>query len=311
MTDVSTPSRRTFIKRLALLAATTTAGATSWAQPKAQILSRRISSTGQQLPLIGMGSYITFNVGNDPQARLQRCEVLKTFFELGGELVDSSPMYGSSEAVLGFCIKRLGQTASKLFSATKVWTPSSSHGRQQIADSERLWGVPALNLNQVHNMLNWRDHLETLLQMKADGRLQYVGVTTSHGSGHDEMEKIMLSQPIDFIQLSYHLNNRSAEARLLPLALEKGIAVIVNRPFSRGALFRQYQRYELPEWASEIDCDNWAQFFLKFVVSHPAVTCAIPATSQVDHMRQNMGACYGRLPDAAMRQHMLNHVKSI
>jgi diketogulonate reductase-like aldo/keto reductase len=220
-------------------------------------------------------------------------------------------MYGSAESVLGYCINKLGSTAAPLFSATKVWTSSTRDGKQQIADSQRLWGVDKLNLNQVHNLVNWREHLDTLLQMKADGRLQYVGITTSHGRRHRDLANIMSSQPLDFIQLSYHIDNRAAERRLLPLALEKGIAVIANRPFSRGGLFDRYQNYPLPAWAKDFDCQNWAQFFLKFIVSHPAITCAIPATSRVDHMLENMGACYGRLPDPEMRQRMIKYVQSL
>ena len=192
-----------------------------------------------------------------------------------------------------------------------MWTPSTEQGLQQIADSQSLWGVNRLNLNQVHNLVNWENHLQTLLQMKAEGKLQYVGITTSHGRRHSDMEFIMRNHTIDFVQLTYHLENRAVERRLLPLAQEKGIAVIANRPFSRGSLFRAYQDKALPGWATEFDCHNWEQFFLKFIVSHPAVTCAIPATSRVDHMLENMGACYGRLPDAATRQRMVQYVNSL
>jgi len=167
--------------------------------------------------------------------------------------------------------------------------------------SEQLWGTTRFDLMQIHNLLDWEAHLETLLDWKAQGRVRYIGITTSHGRRHEELEKVMASQPVDFVQFTYNILDREAEERLLPLAAERGLAVIVNRPFRRGALFDMFERRALPEWAGEIDCANWAQFFLKFIVSHPAVTCAIPATSRVDHMRQNMGAAHGRLPDAALR----------
>ncbi len=311
MSDLISTSRRDWIKKIALLGFASSFYRSGFAQSEQSLITRVIPSTGQRLPVIGMGSHITFNVGNDPQVRNQRVEVLKTFFERGGRLVDSSPMYGSAESVLGYCINKLGSTSSPLFSATKVWTSSKQDGKQQIADSQRLWGVDKLNLNQVHNLVNWREHLDTLLQMKADGRLQYVGITTSHGRRHRDVENIMNSLPLDFVQLTYHIDNRDAEHRLLPLALEKGVAVIANRPFRRGGLFDRYQGYPLPAWTKGFDCHNWAQFFLKFIVSHPAITCAIPATSRVDHMLENMDACYGRLPDPEMRQRMLSYVQSL
>jgi diketogulonate reductase-like aldo/keto reductase len=311
MTGYLLQSRRTLLKQLALMSVASTFPYTAFSKFKPALITRPIPSSGQRLPVIGMGTHITFNVGNDPQARLNRTEVLRTFFDMGGQVVDSSPMYGSAEAVLGFCINRLGKSASPLFSATKVWTSDTEDGKEQIADSQRLWGLDQFSLNQVHNLVNWRSHLDTLLQMKADGHLQYVGITTSHGRRHRELEKIMQSQPIDFVQLTYHINNQDVEQRLLPLALEKGIAVIINRPFSKGGLFDEYQRYPLPDWTMEFDCSNWAQFFLKFVVSHPAVTCAIPATSRIDHMIENMGAGYGRLPDSGMRQRMISYVQSL
>jgi aryl-alcohol dehydrogenase-like predicted oxidoreductase len=174
-----------------------------------------------------------------------------------------------------------------------------------------LWGTRRFDLMQVHNLLNWESHLETLLAWKAEGRVRYVGVTTSHGRRHDTLEKVMADQPIDFVQFTYNIVDREAESRLLPLAAERGLAVIINRPFRRGALFDHVEGRQLPGWAGAVDCTNWAQFFLKFIVSHPAVTCAIPATSRVDHMRENMGALHGRLPDQAMRERMIRHVESL
>jgi diketogulonate reductase-like aldo/keto reductase len=250
-----------------------------------------------------MGTWITFNVGDDPVARDARTEVLRAFFAAGGGMIDSSPMYGSAEAVVGDGLARLKRPQG-LFSATKVWTSSNEEGIGQIAESQRLWGLTRFDLMQVHNLVGWRGHLEALFAMKADGRLGYVGVTTSHGRRHSELADIMRTQPIDFVQLTYNIEDREAEGRLLALAAERGIAVIANRPFQRGALIVRAERLPLPGWAAEIDCTSWPQILLKFIVSHPAVTCAIPATSRVDHMEENMGAAHGAMPDAALRRRM-------
>lgn len=268
-----------------------------------RIHTRPIPSTGEPLPMIGMGSWITFNVGNDEAARAARVAVLKTFLDRGGTLIDSSPMYGSSEEVLGYCLRELGQSRPA-FTATKVWTSGQEDGVEQMRESERLWGAPGFDLMQVHNLLDWQAHLETLRAWKADGRVRYIGVTTSHGRRLDLLERVMRNEALDFVQLTYNIRDRWVEGRLLPLARERGMAVIVNRPFAGGNLFPLVESRPLPSWAGEIDCANWAQFFLKFVISHPAVTCAIPATSRVDHMEENMGALSGRLPDSGERNRM-------
>lgn len=275
-----------------------------------KFIRKPIPKTGEQIPVVGMGSWITFNVGNDLQARNNRARVLRTFFESGGSLVDSSPMYGSSEEVIGYCLKRL-KNKDKLFSATKVWTHLKPLGISQMKRSEKLWGERPFDLLQVHNLMDWKTHLSTLLDWKARGRVRYIGVTTSHGRRHSLTEQIIKIQPIDFVQFSYNIRDRAVEKRLLPVAQERGVAVIINRPFQRGNLFARTRRKKLPNWAAEIDCQNWPQFYLKFIVSHPAVTCAIPATSRIDHMRQNMGALHGRLPDPDMRKHMLKYFQSI
>ena len=280
--------------------------AQSPAQP--QLLTRPIASSGEQIPLIGLGSWITFNVGNDTAARAQSTEVMRQFFLAGGKLVDSSPMYGSSQGVIGEALQKL-QAQSTVFSADKVWT--SSDGAAQIEASRKFWQVPRFDLLQVHNLLAWEKQLALLHAMKAAGQLRYVGITTSEGRRHSEIEQIMRSQRIDFVQLSYNLLDGEAEQRLLPLARERGIAVLVNRPFREGALLRQLQRHPLPAWAAEIDCSSWAQVALKFAVSHPVVTCAIPATSSPAHLRENMGAARGRLPDQALRQRMAEHVAKL
>jgi diketogulonate reductase-like aldo/keto reductase len=225
-------------------------------------------------------------------------------------MIDSSPMYGSSEEVLGTCLERLGRPPG-LFSATKVWTWLAGSGAGQMQDSRRLWGLPAFDLMQVHNLLSWEEHLQTIQREREAGLVRYVGVTTSHGRRHDELERVMREQALDFVQLTYNILDREVERRLLPLAAERGIAVIVNRPFRRGELVRQLERDPLPPWAGEIGCATWAQFLLRFVVSHPAVTCVIPATSRVDHMRENMAVLHGPVPDAATRQRMIGYVEAL
>ena len=278
--------------------------------PKADIIRKAVPTTGAAVPVIGMGTWITFNVGEDEQARRARTEVLRALFAHGGGMVDSSPMYGYSEEVVGYGLRRLGSTPG-LFSATKVWTSSASEGREQVARSHRLWGVDRFDLIQVHNLVGWTEHLEMLFEMKKAGRLGHVGVTTSHGRRHDELEEVMRTQPLDFVQLTYNAVDRQAERRLLPLARDRGIAVIANRPFRGGSLVDRMNREPLPSWAGEIDCRNWAQVLLKFIVSHPAVTCAIPATTRLDHMRENMGAAQGSLPDAGLRARIAEHVDGV
>jgi len=269
--------------------------------------TRPIPSSGEALPLVGLGTWITFNVGDDAATRDASAEVMRNFFLAGGRLIDSSPMYGSAQEVIGHGLKKLGRPAG-LFAADKVWISDGSEGRSQIERSRRHWGIPRFDLLQVHNLLSWEAHLPTLFAMKASGQLRYVGITTSHGRRHREMEQIMAGRPLDFVQLSYNLFDREAEQRLLPLALERGIAVIINRPFQQGDLIRALGRHPLPSWAAEIDCTSWAQFALKFIISHPAVTCAIPATTNVAHVIENLGAASGRLPDQAMRTRMAAYV---
>lgn len=272
---------------------------------------RAIPSTGERLPVIGMGSWITFDVGNDWILRDRRVDVLQAFFDNGGSLIDSSPMYGSSEEVIGYCLQRI-TSEQPLFAATKVWISGRRLGIDQMEHSRRLWGVERFDLMQIHNMLDWETHLESLKAMKAEGGIRYIGITTSHGRRHQALEKVLADEDaFDFVQFTYNIANREVEARLLPLAAERGIAVIINRPFDGGGLFGQVRGKPLPPWAAGIDCDNWAQFFLKFIISHPAVTCAIPATTKVDHMVENMGAGFGRLPDADTRQHMVHYFESL
>jgi len=295
---------------LALAAGATTLSAWPGAQPRAAPLTRRIPSSGEVLPVIGLGSWITFNVGNDRAARADCVEVVRAFFAAGGRVIDSSPMYGSSQPTIGHALAQLGHP-SALFSAEKVWIGDPARGPAQIEASREFWGVPRFDLMQVHNLLAWQQHLPLLFEMKAAGRLRYVGISTSEGRRHAEIETVMRTQPIDFVQITYNLLDRQVEQRLLPLAQERGIAVIVNRPFREGALLDALANHPLPGWAAEIGCTVWAQVALKFVVTHPAVTCAIPATSQVAHLRENMAAAHGPMPDAALRARMARDVAAL
>jgi diketogulonate reductase-like aldo/keto reductase len=269
-----------------------------------------VSSSGEALPVVGLGSWITFNVGNDAVGRDACAEVMGAFFAAGGRMIDSSPMYGSSQSVIGYGLNKLGRPQN-LFSADKVWISSDTRGPAQIEASRGHWGIPRFDLLQVHNLLSWEAHLRTLFAMKAGGQVRYVGITTSEGRRHGDVEKIMRAYPLDFIQVSYNILDREVESRILPLAKERSIGVIVNRPFREGALLQKIGRHPLPGWAADMDCANWAQFILKFIVSHPAVTCAIPATTRVDHVQENLDAARGRLPDQAMRARMIAHVEKL
>ena len=270
---------------------------------------RRIPASGEPVPAVGIGSWITFNVGDDPLLRAECRAVMAAFFEEGGGVVDSSPMYGSSQAVIGDALQALGHPPG-LFSADKVWTDASD-GPGQIAETTRRWGVERFDLLQVHNLIDWEANLDTLDAMKEAGRLRYTGVTTSHGRRHEELEEVMRRRPPDFVQLTYNIVDREVERRLLPLALEQGIAVICNRPFQRGRLPDRLAGHPLPGWASEIGVSTWPHFLLKFIISHPAVTAAIPATRQIDHVRENKSAAFGPMPDAAMRRRMAEHVQGL
>lgn len=271
---------------------------------------RAIPSSGEKLPAIGLGSWITFNVGDDPVLRNECAEVIAAFFAAGGRMIDCSPMYGSSQPVIGYGLEKLG-SPQQLFSAEKVWTSSAAEGTEQIEQSRRYWGVKGFDLVQVHNLVAWEAHLGTLFAMKADGRVRYVGISTSEGRRHDLFEKIMRAHPLDFVQLTYNPVDREAEARLLPLAQERGIAVIVNRPFQQGELTQRLAGEKLPDWAAELAVTSWAQFILKFILGHPAVTVAIPATTRVDHVRENVAAGAGPLPDTAMREKMTAYIREL
>lgn len=281
--------------------------------PSAQVPSlhtKPIPSSGELLPVVGLGSWITFNVGDDVELKDECAAVMRAFFAAGGKLIDSSPMYGSAQQTIGYGLDKLSRPQG-LFAADKVWISDPGSGREQIEQSQGLWGVPKFNLLQVHNILSWEAHLQTLFEMKAGGQLQYVGITTSEGRRHSEIEDIMTSQPIDFVQISYNVLDRDVEERILPLAADRKIAVIVNRPFRQGDLIAEMTKYPLPDWVAETGAKSWAQLILKFIVSHPAVTCAIPATSNVSHVWENMQAATGPYMDAAMRRRAVDYVESL
>jgi len=296
----------------ASLQAMLAAGSCAFAPPllaqQQPLVTRPIPSSGEQLPIVGLGSWITFNVGNDAQARAACTEVVKAFFAGGGRLIDSSPMYGSAQSVIGDALARL-QHPQALFSADKVWT--GSDGAAQIEASRKLWRIPRFDLLQVHNLLAVDAHLPLLLRMKATKRLRYAGITTSEGRRHGEIVKLMESQPLDFVQISYNVLDREVENRILPLARERRIAVIVNRPFRQGELTQSLAGKPLPAWAAEIGCTTWAQVLLKFIVSHPDVTCAIPATSNPRHALDNMLAARGPMPDQNLRRRIVADVKKL
>jgi diketogulonate reductase-like aldo/keto reductase len=262
------------------------------------------------VPVIGMGSWITFNVGRDPQLRAECARVIGAFLEGGGTVVDSSPMYGSSQDVIGAALRTLGPE-DRVFAADKVWTSDGALGATQAEASQRLWGVPRFALLQVHNLLNWQAHLPLLLRCKSEGRIGHVGITTSEGRRHAEFEQLVRTQPLDFVQFSYNPVDREAEARLLPLAADRGIAVLVNRPFRQGELTQRLQRHPLPPWAVEVGASSWAQLVLKYIVAHPAVTSVIPATTQVAHVRENLAAAQGPLPDAGLRRRIATQLQAL
>jgi diketogulonate reductase-like aldo/keto reductase len=287
-------SRRAFLEVMAAAAAA--GGAGSAPAP----LARAIPVSGETIPAVGLGTWQTFDVA-DAGARGPLRDVLRRFVELGGRVVDSSPMYGAAEAAVGELAVALG-VRERLFVATKVWTSGGAAGVAQMERSlQRLRGA-RLDLMQVHNLVDWRTHLKTLREWKDAGRVRYVGVTHYTASAYDELERVLRAEPIDFVQLNYSLAEREAERRLLGLARDRRVAVLVNRPFAEGALFSRVRGKPLPAWAADVDCDSWAQLFLKWILAHPAVTCVIPATGRPQHLDDNMKAGVGRLPDAATRE---------
>jgi diketogulonate reductase-like aldo/keto reductase len=270
----------------------------------APMLKRKTPSTQEELPCIGLGTWQTFDVGISSTELSPLKDVLKRFVELQGSVIDSSPMYGNAERVAGDLCSELG-LSSEVFVATKVWTSGEAEGINQMNTSFRLLKRNVVDLMQIHNLVDWQTHLKTLRKWKEEGKIRYIGLTHYTDSAHDTLRSIIKDNMVDFIQINYNLLDRKAEGKLLPLAQEKGIATLINRPFEEGALFDRVKGKSLPEWANEFDCTSWAQFFLKFILSSAAVTCVIPATSNIKHLADNMNAGFGRLPDPNHKKKMI------
>ncbi len=265
--------------------------------------TRPIPRSGEPLPIVGVGTWQTFDVAPASPERAELANVLRLLAEHGGRVIDSSPMYGEAERVVGDLTSELG-LRERFFFATKVWTSGREQGMRQMEESFRLMKTKRMDLMQVHNLLDVATHTNTLLDWKAKGRVRYLGITHYSSSAYAEVERWLKTRRYDFLQINYSLGERDSENRILPLAKERGVAVIINRPFAEGSLFRATKGKALPPWAAELGIKTWAQYFLKWIVSHPAVTCAIPGTSKPEHMRDNLGAAQGAFPDPNHRKRM-------
>jgi diketogulonate reductase-like aldo/keto reductase len=272
--------------------------------------TRPIPSTGEAMPVVGVGTWQVFDVGPSEAERAPLREVLQLLFDAGGAMIDSSPMYGPAEGVVGDLLAEMGGR-DKAFLATKVWIEGRDRGIAQMRQSMSRFRADKIDLMQVHNLVDWRSHLKTLAAWKDQGIVRYTGITHYTQSAFDSLARIMETEKIDFVQLPYSIGVRGAEDRLLPLAAEKGIAVIVNRPYEGGTLFRAARGRPLPDWAAEFDCASWGQFFLKYILAHPAVTCVIPGTGKVAHLQDNVQAGMGRLPDSRQRERMLRYIADL
>jgi diketogulonate reductase-like aldo/keto reductase len=303
-------SRAEFLLLAAAAALAATSAGRSAASEVRPIETRKIPKTGEALPVIGLGTWQSFDIGRSASERAPRRQVLEALFAANASVIDSSPMYGRAEGVTGDLLAGLG-ARTKAFIATKVWVQGRERGVHQMEESFRQFQTDRIDLMQVHNLLDWRTHLATMRAWKEAGRFRYIGVTHYTSASLADLAAIMRAEPIDFVQMAYSIAAREPERSFLALCAEKGVAVMVNRPFESGALFGEIRGRKLPEWAAEFDCASWAQFFLKYIVSHPSVTCVIPATSKPQHMADNLGAGRGRLPDAAMRKRMVEHVRSL
>jgi len=274
--------------------------------PVSPQLRRAIPASGEEIPVIGLGTYQAFDVGTGASERTVLNAVLQGFVDAGGSVVDSSPMYGRAEGVAGALVSELALRPS-LFVATKVWTSGREAGVRQMEQSFRLLRSGAIDLMQIHNLVDWKTHTATLKEWKEQGRVRYIGITHYHEGAYDQLERLIKTREYDFVQLNYSIAEREAERSVLPLAQQTGVAVIANRPFAKSGLFSRVRNAPLPQWANEFACDSWAQFFLKYIVSNPAVTCTIPATSNPDHLLANMLAGVGLMPDAGTRQRMARY----
>jgi len=308
MTNPSKPGRRRLLQVLAAIAASTMA-TRSFAEA-GMLLTRPIPSSAEAMPVVGLGTYQSFGVSANEAEREPLQQVLRLFVAQGGRLIDSSPMYGTAESVVGDLSAALG-LGGRLFMATKVWTSGREAGIRQMEESFVRMKVTRMDLMQIHNLLDWKTHLPTLKQWKQAGRIRYTGITHYHSGAYSELERLMKMREFDFVQFNYSIAEREAEQRILPLARESGIAVIVNRPFAQASLFSRVRGKPVPEWAAEFDCRSWGQFFLKYIISHPAVTCVIPATAKPEHLLDNMMAGVGRLPDESARKKMALYIENL
>lgn len=301
-------SRRKFIRNSTAAASLLAIGNASFLNQS--ILKRVIPSSNEKIPIVGLGTWQTFDVDNDANKRNELKNVLRAFVDLGGRVIDSSPMYGSSESVVGALSNDLNIT-NDLFMASKVWTSGKSNGESQIQRSIKKMQKPVMDLMQIHNLQDWKTHINTLYDLKEKGKIKYIGISHYQPYAYQDMIYIMETEKLDFIQVNYSIISREAEKKLLPLAKEKGIAVLVNRPFEGGSLFRKTKNQSLPEWTKAFDCNSWGQFFLKYILANSAVTCAIPGTSKVKHLTDNMQAGVGSLPNLAQRNKMIQHINSL
>ena len=303
-------TRAAFLKLAAGMGAALAVHAIPGVRAAEPMTRRSIPSSGEMLPVIGVGTSDTFDIDEAKDARAGRAEVLRVLFEAGGSVIDTSPMYGRAEGVVGDLLAASG-SRDRAFIATKVWTRGRDAGIRQMEESARLLGAPVIDLMQVHNLVDWRTHLKTLRAWKDKGRIRYIGITHYTSSALDDLAQIIEREPLDFVQFAYSIRARQAERRLLPLCAEKGVATLINRPFEDGGIFHRVRGQPLPAWAADFDCRTWGQFLLKFILAHPAVTCIIPGTSRPKHMADNAAAGSGRLPDVAARQKMIRLVEEL
>ncbi|HEU5289080.1 MAG TPA: aldo/keto reductase [Cyclobacteriaceae bacterium] len=279
-----------------------------WSFMESTISKRKIPKTQEELPCVGIGTWQTFDVGNSEAERGPLKDVLQKLIEGNATVIDSSPMYGSSEQVVGDLSQEL-KINNKLLIATKVWTSGEAAGIKQMNNSFSLLKRDRMDLMQIHNLVDWQTHLKTLRKWKEQGKVRYIGLTHYTDSAHDTFASIIKNNPVDFIQINYNLLDRHAEEKLLPLAQELKVAVLINRPFEEGDLFGKVKGKALPEWATEFDCTSWAQLFLKFILANPAVTCVIPGTSKVTHLLDNLKAGTGKLPDSNHKKKMIDLIR--
>lgn len=305
-----TISRRKFIATSAASLLVCSGKLSAQNSRSANMLSKQIPSSGEQLPVIGLGTLQAFDVAGTAEERAALGEVLKLLADQGGTLVDTSPRYGRAEAIVGDLCAELNLT-DDLFFATKVFSEGEQAGIDEMDTSLERLHTPVLDLMQVHSMRDWEIHLPSIRKLKDEGKVRYIGITIHRDTGHEQMMKLMREENLDFIQVNYNLVERGAAKEVLPLAQELGVAVMINVPFAKAELFKKTSGMALPDWAGDIDCDSWAQFFLKYVISHPAVTCVIPRTGNPQHMADNLMAGFGEQPDQGSRIKMEAYIDSL